>query len=875
MTEKNYPRLCGGTFLTLLLHAKGRGIKARERVKGKKDKVSNSNFVINLMKIFNPDYFGPNETTMRAFRTSVSEYKACTSTMGDSWPLAETERCRDRFNTHYAYSFNAMRQFINEFIEFGTTAKKDIRLVKALLELIDKDDSIAEDQPLYILENGASVSKEKTRALTDICLPAFLLGIWYFILEERPDNAVGKVTYDAWHEVVELRATRKYIGTIGSGIAREIRISMGAELFDDSAAATAEGTVDDNDDIGGTDMFADYRQKAYKKYRETKTPIYDKTPKDFYGFYVCNNLKYNDEIIEDITAAKMCALSRFIIISGTGGLGKSMMLCHLFLDAIIHCNTLKLLPVFISLKNYGKDTDDLFEYIYSAVVLFDKNITREQLTEVLNSGFCLLLFDGMDEIKSDFSARFIEELDKFSVVYNKNHFVLSSRPLRHFAALTNFCELELQPFNKEQALQMINNFEFPGEKVVVKEMFCDKLYYDLWFSHRDFAENPLLLTIMFMIFEEYEEIPSKLYRFYELAFETLAKKHDEKKLLIRELKSGLSKNEIADCLAKVSFLAYKNEKYEFTTDEFNQFLNQDRKSETHISADALLDDLCESLCLFIMESGKYRFIHRSFQEYFCAFNLKKGFNKVSDDKKAQLSKGLIAFFNRQSSYSDTVLDMLYDMTPEKTEEFILIPFLEELIDADDAETDDGYWAFLDKAFHSLQMWHDYVENISYDSDTDEECDESYYDFAVSADGHIPSRILFFIIITLLQFDMDDENDYDAFCNFYDSIETLIPAVIIEFQTVENNERENCRIIQDTRDIVREYSDFATFDSKENVYWFNVKSVREKPEVYPVLLSIMNREDYSYKKLYHVLCDYLRDLKSRRRMTDEKWMEDFV
>ncbi|UTW68550.1 hypothetical protein KHA80_13210 [Anaerobacillus sp. HL2] len=63
--------------------------------------------------------------------------------------------------------------------------------------------------------------------------------------------------------------------------------------------------------------------------------------------------------------------------------------------------------------------------------------------------------------------------------------------------------MELQPFNKTQALKMITNSTSVKKKSKNKgKISSSVLDNETWESHREFAENPLLLTIMLMTFEE-------------------------------------------------------------------------------------------------------------------------------------------------------------------------------------------------------------------------------------------------------------------------------------------------------------------------------------------------------------------------------------
>ena len=80
---------------------------------------------------------------------------------------------------------------------------------------------------------------------------------------------------------------------------------------------------------------------------------------------------------------------------------------------------------------------------------------------------------------------------------------------------------------------------------------------------------------------------------------------------------------------------------------------------------------------------------------------------MSTDKKELMSAGLIRFFDRFDNSDDKVPDMLYDMVPEKTEEFIIIPYLENLVGDNFVEDEDGYWAFLEKVYRSIKVWHEY------------------------------------------------------------------------------------------------------------------------------------------------------------------------
>ncbi|MDD3165136.1 MAG: hypothetical protein PHS97_04700 [Oscillospiraceae bacterium] len=104
-------------------------------------------------------------------------------------------------------------------------------------------------------------------------------------------------------------------------------------------------------------------------------------------------------------------------------------------------------------------------------------------------------------------------------------------------------------------------------------------------------------------------------------------------------------------------------------------------------------DLCSNMCLMYFDSGKYHFTHRSFQEYFCAVY----FSKQKD--KNRKSIGNFLENKRSRTYSDKTFNMLYDMIPEKIDEYIFEPFLNDLFLKCDERAD--YWTFLEIMYPSI------------------------------------------------------------------------------------------------------------------------------------------------------------------------------
>ncbi len=252
MTNNENQRLCGGTFFTLLLQARKTRKRVREHYIGESDGMSDPDVLIGLIKVIISDYPEPTSSNMGTFKGNTSEYKSCKISGSTYLPFNDTAALKafdSRIRSDYHCALKEMSDFIAEFIDAGTSTKKDEHLVKALLELIEKDDSIRDEQVFLACEDGSAVDKSDLLNTLKICLQSFLLGIWHFILLYRRDNKVGKATYDAWCPP-RGGAERMYTAMLGESITRPVNVYVcefsEAEIIDD-----APSEPDTEDDASG------------------------------------------------------------------------------------------------------------------------------------------------------------------------------------------------------------------------------------------------------------------------------------------------------------------------------------------------------------------------------------------------------------------------------------------------------------------------------------------------------------------------------------------------------------------------------------------------------------------------------------------------
>ena len=455
-------------------------------------------------------------------------------------------------------------------------------------------------------------------------------------------------------------------GIVFSGIAKDVYEKRGVILSKLTSRARDQWEKFKIDSDIAFDL---YLKSSFEKYSKIKTLLYRTQPKYIYDFFEYPNLiSYDGRMIPSEDVDNLLDISHFLIVQGSGGIGKSTFMKHLFINEL---QKKDLIPIFLELKDLNEINDDynmadfVFSKLYSLSVGFDKGY----LEYALRSGCFMFILDGYDEIISDKKEKFLRKITDFCDRYSENYYIISSRPYSDFVEFQRFSVLKLDSFSKKQAISLISRIEYDD---AIKNRFIKALDEKLYDNHGSFASNPLLLNIMLLTFDNYAEIPEKLHLFYAYAFEALYSKHDATKGgYKREMKSKLSFDEFKKVFSRFCFISYYHGTIEFSYDELTSFLDKAKKSNS-IDFDTadMIDDLINSICLIYKDGLNYRFAHRSFQEYFSAVFLKS----LSDDGMNKMALQLIEKDTHRAS-NDNVFFMLFDINQERVEQSILLPVM--------------------------------------------------------------------------------------------------------------------------------------------------------------------------------------------------------
>ena len=458
--------------------------------------------------------------------------------------------------------------------------------------------------------------------------------------------------------------------------------------------------------------YSEYLRNSVNRYGRIKTLLYSDVERPFYDFYVCNSIgsyipfrSLDNEmaVIKNPTPISLeVQIDEYrrtgALIIGPGGLGKSMLMRHFFLTAANQYEETRILPILVFLRNYD---GSLLRLITDSANRFDYQITVDEISTLLLNGKCLLLMDGLDEIKPERLDKFLMDL---SQLFDKGYctqIIISSREISSFIEMAPLQKFRILPFTLEQSLELIDKLEFYPEEPSIKQGFREKLESEYYQTHREFVENPLLLTLMLMRYRVFSDIPSKRYRFYEQAYLTLLRGHDSSKLAFqRRFRSVRELDDFTIVFREFCAKSFRKADYEFDERKIDEYLQKlksikDLDDFSLMTVSNFLFDACNSVCIMMKDGLTYHFIHRSFQEYFFA----DYYSRQDDDTLKKLGIYIAAKDSRRDDLNLS-LSMLYELSPEKVDRFIIIPFLSQTFDLPE---EFQYWDFLERNFGNLKF----------------------------------------------------------------------------------------------------------------------------------------------------------------------------
>jgi predicted NACHT family NTPase len=329
---------------------------------------------------------------------------------------------------------------------------------------------------------------------------------------------------------------------------------------------------------------------------------------------------------------------RRLMVLGKPGAGKTTFLKYLAMQCIAGGYAADKVPFFVTLKDFAETekSPSLLEYLAEKLPNLQsppfeggfRGITNHAIVDqLLSSGRSLILLDGLDEVREEDTARVIREMRDTADRFGGSQFVITCRIAAKEYTFERFTEVEVADFGKPEIATFARNWfraknDLPKAKTFVQRLERNQPIQEL-------ATNPLLLTLLCLVFGEGGDFPTNRADLYEEGVKTLLKKWDAKRNIQRdELYKKLDVQRREDLLSHVALLTFQQKEYfikqrrleGYIADFIGNLRDVDPEPEVlRIDSAVVLRSIQAQHGLLVERArGIYSFSHLTFQEYFTA-----------------------------------------------------------------------------------------------------------------------------------------------------------------------------------------------------------------------------------------------------------------
>ncbi|MBW4597628.1 MAG: NACHT domain-containing NTPase [Brasilonema angustatum HA4187-MV1] len=323
-----------------------------------------------------------------------------------------------------------------------------------------------------------------------------------------------------------------------------------------------------------------------------------------------------------------------LMVFGKPGAGKTTFLKYLAMQCIEGQFQKERFPIFITLKDFAESLEqpNILEYIaqqLSKCKVTDANLKTEQLLE---QGKALILLDGLDEVREEDTKKVLDQVQEFSYQFHNNQFIITCRIAAKEYTFQGFTEVEVADFDSEQIATFAQNW-FQSKKDPVKgKRFIEKLKKNK--PIEELATNPLLLTLLCLVFGEAGDFPANRSELYTEGVDVLLKKWDVGRNIERDkVYKDLSLQGKENLLSHIALTTFEQKNYFFkkktVEDYIADFIRNLRNANTapealELDSEAILKSIeAQHGLLVARATGIYSFSHLTFHEYFTAREIKE------------------------------------------------------------------------------------------------------------------------------------------------------------------------------------------------------------------------------------------------------------
>jgi len=335
-----------------------------------------------------------------------------------------------------------------------------------------------------------------------------------------------------------------------------------------------------------------------------------------------------------------------LVITGSPGSGKTSLLKYITLSLLNKEKRLSgevpnKLPILLSLRHYSKMINrnpdytlaEATESAYLSHML--EPLPSNWFEKHLQAAQCVVMLDGLDEIADQVERKNITAWIEAQIArHPKNHFIITSRPLNYFSnPISGATLLESLPFDKTQIQQVIerwylsneiNNTKSSSASRTASEGIEDLTQLSAKPPFSALTRNPLLLTMIATIHRAGISLPSAGISLPRSRADLYAEiSHFFLRSSANQCQFDLTPAQKLNVLQPLAYHMMRNKQSEIELTEASRviYVTLDIISRNPKGYEFLQMIADSSPLLIEQENGKYRFIHRTFQEYLAAIHM--------------------------------------------------------------------------------------------------------------------------------------------------------------------------------------------------------------------------------------------------------------
>lgn len=403
-----------------------------------------------------------------------------------------------------------------------------------------------------------------------------------------------------------------------------------------------------------------------------------KERKNIKDIYVEPNFrrKFPESENERLPISRILKVETNLIVLGKPGTGKSLFANYLMYDFLSSESSLTTLPLKIELRkylNYKVNTrKNIITYLEVLIEeSYGLKISETELRRIFHKDDLKIVFffDGLDEIfDSNLKIEVKNDIQNFSSNYPNVKVIVTSRIDGYTDAAfdSTFTECNIIPFNRKQIKEFIEKwYDAKNLENNDKQEYLN-LVENIFDLSDDLISNPLLLTLIVILYRNNLKLPESKLEIYSSCTETLVSQWEDSKQLSIDIDSKLLKkrksiftdlafwqyeiNSEKDLNEKLSFPFVKHKVAEIIN---NQLELEDDWEAAMCYADNFLN-YAEKRSIYFENN----FTHKTFLEYYTARWIFTNYY-LKHQNRALFNELIVKYSS--NSYWSVVLELLINM----------------------------------------------------------------------------------------------------------------------------------------------------------------------------------------------------------------------